>query len=209
MTPGQRKYMIGAFLVVVSITAILLMPNLIGKSADPPITFQGHTNKAVVVLGVSSMTERIDAQLQLSTSTISFTEIVSQIPTDPTYNGMILIDGEWIGKQSQEAISQVADAMRSAISNGTPVVILMGDNSILHEAAGRLKVSYGASSTSGEGSKASYGLFIDPVTNVTYPFQVGFARDRAMDYVVAESTALSYYWCEEKIDGSRSFSMKR
>lgn len=200
MKTVQRRYLVGAILIALLITTLMLIPNIFSKSVDSSTTHQGFSNKAVVVLGSSSLTEKIERQLHVSTSTVTVTEVVSQIPTYLDYDGMILVDGIWIEKQSNETINQIADAIGSAITNGTPVVIIIGHNMILSKVAENLEISYGDSFTLGESEIISYGLFVNPSTNITYPFQVGFEEDRDVDYIIAESTAQSYYWCEEKIN---------
>lgn len=200
MLSKRRKYGIGGLIIIASITTALLLPSIISGPTAPSVTYLGHTNKAVVMLGVSSMTEQIEAQLTVSTSSIIWVEDPARVLTGSSYDGMILIDGVWIGEQKGEMLDKVIDTIAIAVSNGIPVAILNGNNDVLKEAAKKLEKSYGGSFTPDNHSTSSYGLFIDPITNESYPFQIGFAENKDFGYIVAESTAQTYYWCDEKID---------
>jgi hypothetical protein len=202
----QGKLVLGSVVIVavVAIGVLLMVAASLGPSAGgSPWTIK-KTDRQVYLLGTSSNTDIILEQLRAGTSQIVQISSLSQLPANAS-NAMLFIDGQWPIGQPNATYTKTAAALAPLILNGTPVVIIDGDNFVFQLSLESLatdgtNVSY-VSQQPGAGTANTYGLFYNQTTGFSSSFgsTISDPHDKAVGY----NAISAYNWADGYLSGAQ------
>lgn len=161
---SQRKIVLGLVVIVAAIAVVLMLTFalLVVPGPAPAAETIKKTDRPVYLLGTSDSTGTILDQLRDGTSNIIQISNISQLPTNAS-DSILLIDRQWPLDQPNATYLKTAAAIAPLILNGTPVVIINGEDFVLqlaleYLAADGYRLSHGSWS-GGPGGLETHGYF--------------------------------------------------
>jgi hypothetical protein len=189
LTIAIAATIVGVFLIV----ALVIVPSPTGASQTIKTT-----DRQVYLLGTSPNTEIILEQLSQGTSKVVQINRLSELPSNAS-DSMLFIDGQWPIGQPNATFSRTAAAIAPLILNGTPVVIIDGDDIVIQLAIEEKNISYGSFTSNPPATAPSSGLFYNQSTGCSSVFGCSTSDDhtRSVEYAVIRA----YNWGSDLIAG--------
>jgi hypothetical protein len=202
---GQRKFVLGlvvvAGIVIIIATLLVLATMNVAGPASAAETIK-RTDRQVYLLGTSDDTQLFLDQLSNGTSTIVQINNIAQLPTNAS-DAILLIDGQWPLDQPNATYLKTSAIIAQLIINGTPVVIINGEDFVLqlafeYLAADGYHLSHG-SWTGGPGGLETHGYFYNQSTGSTINYGCGFTNWSQTSKALAVINA--YNWGSDRVAG--------